>query len=377
MERKTYSKRFQGDSSEKYQRLFSTVVITEKGLPTKTVVPSHWVSLDKYIVYFPPKGYKTLGTYISEWALPEPGWKKYKFIEFILEAGTLETCNQMLQFQTEDESERKSKEVRAPSPELNIIFNCNEPVNSGFSHKLSDRYSNTEKLKAAQAPSLLPDFTPDFINKNVEKSKEVRAPSPELDFIFHSNESMSSGFTHRLSNKCSNTGDLKRKHSNIGDGGVSFKEMPNKQFQYAIFMELTSQLDQVKENQKKILDRLELLESNDAGPSGFATADILTEPIDTMERFDEEENGLNSSKAARFRKITQIKGVGGSTPRRLVKNVLDSIMTQPLQSCFSKDGIKGKRKFVATTLYKCLKKALISEKDGFDVGNIETRVGDL
>ena len=68
-----------------------------------------------------------------------------------------------------------------------------------------------EKLKAAQAPSLLPDFTPDFINKNVGKSvgksKEVRAPSPELDFIFHSNESMSSGFTHRLSNNCSNTGD--------------------------------------------------------------------------------------------------------------------------------------------------------------------------
>ncbi|XP_065681852.1 uncharacterized protein LOC124811407 isoform X3 [Hydra vulgaris] len=147
-------------------------------------------------------------------------------------------------------------------------------------------------------------------------------------------------------------------------------------FQYAIFMELTSQFNQIKENQKKILDRLELLENNDAGPSGFATADILTEPIDTMERFDEEENVLNSSKAARFRKITQIKGVGGSTPRRLVKNVLDSIMTQSLQSYFSKDGIKGKRKFVATTLYKCLK-TLISEKDGFDVGNIEALVGDL
>ncbi|XP_065652498.1 uncharacterized protein LOC136079827 isoform X2 [Hydra vulgaris] len=219
-------------------RLFSAVVITEKGLPTKTVVPCHWVSLDKYIVYFPPKGYKTLGTYISKWAVPEPSWKEYKFTEFILEAGTLETCNQMLQFQTEDESENhgKSKEVRAPSPELNIIFNCNEPVNSGFSHKLSDRYSNTEKLKAAQAPSLLPDFTPDFINKIVGKSKEVRAPSPELDFIFHSNESMSSGFTHRLSNKCSNTGDLKRKHSNIGNGGVSFKEMSNKREYFCIYL---------------------------------------------------------------------------------------------------------------------------------------------
>nr|XP_047132839.1 uncharacterized protein LOC124811407 isoform X3 [Hydra vulgaris] len=289
----------------------------------------------------------------------------------------------MLQFQTEDESENhgKSKEVRAPTPELDFIFNYNEPMNSGFSQKLSDRYSNTEKLKAAQAPSLLPDFPPDFVNKNVgkpfRKSKEVRAPSPELDLIFSSNEPMSSGFTHKLSNKCSNTGNLKRKHSNIGDGGVSFKEMSNKQFQYAIFMELTSQFNQIKENQKKILDRLELLENNDAGPSGFATADILTEPIDTMERFDEEENVLNSSKAARFRKITQIKGVGGSTPRRLVKNVLDSIMTQSLQSYFSKDGIKGKRKFVATTLYKCLKKALISEKDGFDVGNIEALVGDL
>ena len=31
----------------------------------------------------------------------------------------------------------------------------------------------------------------------------------------------------------------------------------------------------------------------------------------------------------------------------------------PLQSCFSKDGIKGKRKFVATTLYKCLKSKLV------------------
>ncbi|XP_065681853.1 uncharacterized protein LOC124811407 isoform X4 [Hydra vulgaris] len=140
----------------------------------------------------------------------------------------------MLQFQTEDESENhgKSKEVRAPTPELDFIFNYNEPMNSGFSQKLSDRYSNTEKLKAAQAPSLLPDFPPDFVNKNVgkpfRKSKEVRAPSPELDLIFSSNEPMSSGFTHKLSNKCSNTGNLKRKHSNIGDGGVSFKEMSNK-----------------------------------------------------------------------------------------------------------------------------------------------------
>ena len=58
-------------------RLFSTVVITEKGLPTKTVVPSHWVNLAKCIAYFPPKGYKTLGTYISEWAVPEPGWKDF------------------------------------------------------------------------------------------------------------------------------------------------------------------------------------------------------------------------------------------------------------------------------------------------------------
>ncbi|XP_065673234.1 uncharacterized protein LOC136090469 [Hydra vulgaris] len=105
MERKTFPKRFQRDLTEKYQRLFSIVVITEKGLPTKTVVPFHWVSLDKCIVYFPPKGYKTLGTYISEWAVPEPGWKEYEFIELILEAGTLETCNQMLEFQTEDESE--------------------------------------------------------------------------------------------------------------------------------------------------------------------------------------------------------------------------------------------------------------------------------
>ncbi|XP_065682227.1 uncharacterized protein LOC100213713 isoform X2 [Hydra vulgaris] len=182
------------------KRLFSTVVITEKGLPTKTVVPSHWVSFDKcIIVYFPPKGYKTLGTYISEWAVPEAGWKEYEFIEFILKAGTLETCNQMLQFQTEDESENheKSNKVRAPTPELDFIFNSNEPVNSEFSQKLSDRYSNTEKQKAAQAPSLLPDFPPDFVNKNVGKpfgkSKEVRAPSPELDLIFNSNEPMSSG----------------------------------------------------------------------------------------------------------------------------------------------------------------------------------------
>ena len=39
------------------------------------------------------------------------------------------------------------------------------------------------------------------------KSKKVCAPSPELDFTFHSNEPMSSGFSCKLSDKYSNTGD--------------------------------------------------------------------------------------------------------------------------------------------------------------------------
>lgn len=86
-------------------RLFSVVVIEENGVETKTVVLSHWVDEKQLIFYYPPKGPKVLAAYLAEWAAPQVGWREFVVIEHILKAATLDICNQMLSFSTEEDSE--------------------------------------------------------------------------------------------------------------------------------------------------------------------------------------------------------------------------------------------------------------------------------
>lgn len=85
--------------------MYSTVAIKEDGIDTKTVVPIHWVNADEGIVYYPPRGKKPVGVYLSEWASPEPGWQEFILLEYILESGSYETCQAMLNFLTEDEND--------------------------------------------------------------------------------------------------------------------------------------------------------------------------------------------------------------------------------------------------------------------------------
>nr|XP_047140350.1 uncharacterized protein LOC124815624 [Hydra vulgaris] len=325
MDSKSYEKRIKKNPEKRSHRLYSTVVIIEKNQPTKTVVPAHWVDSDSSVVYFPPKGYKAVGMYIAEWAVPEPGWQEFEFVEYILDSGTLETSIQKIKMNK-----------RAASP---VIDFASSPTSS------SQR------------------FTPSDILETPATSSKLNIAS-----LFKQDHS------------CKTT-NLFEKPSKVGDGGSSFKEMSNKQFQYAIFKELTNEFTLIKQNQKKIIDRLDLLESNFVSVMGVSNdtieADVIMKPIDSLEKFDEQENTLNSSKVARLQKIRQIRSVSGPTPQRTIKNVLDCVLGRSVQNCFSKDGLKGKRKFLSTALYKCLKTALISDKGGFEGSDIERLVGDL
>ncbi|XP_065659887.1 uncharacterized protein LOC136083897 [Hydra vulgaris] len=191
MESKSSEKRIKKNPEKRSHRLFSTIVIIEKNQPTKTVVPAHWVDSGSSIVYFPPNGYKTVGMYIAEWAVPEPGWQEFEFVEYILDSGTLETYNQMLHFQTEDEAENLSIQKikmnkRAASPMIDF---ASSPKSSP---KSSQR------------------FTPSDILETPTTSLKLNIAS-----LFKQDHSCK-------------TINLFEKPSKVGDGGSSFKEMSNK-----------------------------------------------------------------------------------------------------------------------------------------------------
>ncbi|XP_065645278.1 uncharacterized protein LOC136075769 [Hydra vulgaris] len=190
MESKSSEKRIKKNPEKRSHRLFSTIVIIEKNQTTKTVVPAHWVDSGSSIVYFPPKGYKTVGMYIAEWAVPEPGWQEFEFVEYILDSGTLETCNQMLHFQTEDEAENLSIQKikmnkRAASP---VIDFASSPKSSP---KSSQRFTPSDILETPTTSSKL----------NIALFKQDHS--------------------------CKTT-NLFEKPSKVGDGGSLLKEMSNK-----------------------------------------------------------------------------------------------------------------------------------------------------
>jgi len=51
-----------------------------------------------------------VGVYLSEWASPEPGWQQFILLDYILESGSYETCQAMLNFLTEDENDDRPGE---------------------------------------------------------------------------------------------------------------------------------------------------------------------------------------------------------------------------------------------------------------------------
>nr|XP_047138786.1 uncharacterized protein LOC105848874 isoform X4 [Hydra vulgaris]XP_047138787.1 uncharacterized protein LOC105848874 isoform X4 [Hydra vulgaris] len=163
----------------------------------------------------------------------------------------------------------------------------------------------------------------------------------------------------------------------IGDGGVSFREMTNKQFQYDLFMDLQKYFRQIQESQAQILDKLKIIEQSGDVNFDVNVDDIGRDPVNSIEQFDVMENILNTSSNARKCKVTQMRGVGGATPRKTVKNVLNAVMTQEIQSLFSKDGRKGKRKFTSTAHYKCIKDAIVGDKNGYDASSIDGVIGDM
>ncbi|XP_047143773.1 uncharacterized protein LOC124817571 isoform X1 [Hydra vulgaris] len=238
----------------------------------------------------------------------------------------------------------------------------------------------------------------DFIVSNMLHPKE-RVPSPNLHALSCTTSGSSSpnqldvpllspwkrskskmGCVVQLrSNEDSQQSDLESYHFTksstsfkIGDGGVSFKEMTNKQFQYAMLMKL----DSLQQNQVKIMERLENMETHPKSDTIDLGA-IIAIPHRDIGCFNDEEENLRASSRARKNKITQIKAVGGATARKTVKNILNQLMVPQVQNLFSKDGLKGKLKFTATQHYNCIKEGLVSERTGYDAATIEALVGDL
>nr|XP_047126365.1 uncharacterized protein LOC124807853 isoform X4 [Hydra vulgaris] len=370
------------------KRLFSTIVIEEDGADTKTVVPSHWVDPCKSIVFYPPRGRKTVAVYLSEWAEPEVGWQEFKLIEYILEAGSYETCHAMLMFQTEDKDDdvpiSKKFEIivkeRVASPKLKLggikikfqyldehddvsISKKFEIINkerlASPKHKLggiktefqyldehddvplSKKFEIIDKERLASPKHKLGGIKTEFqyldkhddvpILKKFEITDKERLASPkhklggiETEFQYLDEEKVvpsSNKFEVKEREKVDSFLDpvastpskmidddnrdsckCVEKLRKIGDGGVSFKEMPNKQFQYALFMDIQKNFRQIQDTQAQILDRLKNIEQSGDVDFSLNVDDIEKEPISSIERFDIIENMLKTSTNARKRK---------------------------------------------------------------------------
>ncbi|XP_047127473.1 uncharacterized protein LOC124808446 isoform X2 [Hydra vulgaris] len=105
--------------------------------------------------------------------------------------------------------------------------------------------------------------------------------------------------------------DLESNHFNknptsfkIGDGGVSFKEMINKQFQYVMLMKL----DLLQQNQLRIMERLDNIETK---PKSSATdvGSIITILHRDIRCFNEEEEFLRAGSSAVKNKALNFPGV--------------------------------------------------------------------
>ena len=83
-------------------RVWTAQCIFEKGRPTKTAVPYPWVDYRNRIVYWPPTG-KHISKYLKDWSNPGHDWKRYQLLETLLEYGTREEAEQMVEFQTTEE----------------------------------------------------------------------------------------------------------------------------------------------------------------------------------------------------------------------------------------------------------------------------------
>nr|XP_047126374.1 uncharacterized protein LOC124807853 isoform X5 [Hydra vulgaris] len=371
------------------KRLFSTIVIEEDGADTKTVVPSHWVDPCKSIVFYPPRGRKTVAVYLSEWAEPEVGWQEFKLIEYILEAGSYETCHAMLMFQTEDKDDDvpiskkfeiiDKERLASPKHKLGGIKTEFQYLDKHDDVPILKKFEITDKERLASPKHKLGGIETEFQYLDEEKVvpssnkfevKEREKVDSFLDPVASTPSKMIDD-DNRDSCKCV------EKLRKIGDGGVSFKEMPNKQFQYALFMDIQKNFRQIQDTQAQILDRLKNIEQSGDVDFSLNVDDIEKEPISSIERFDIIENMLKTSTNARKRKVTQIRAVGGATPRKTIKNVLNAVMTQGIQALFSKDGRKGKRKFTDTAHYKCIKEVVVGDKIGYDASSIEGAIGDI
>ncbi|XP_065646058.1 uncharacterized protein LOC136076660 isoform X2 [Hydra vulgaris] len=282
------------------KRLFSTIVIKEDGADTKTVVPSHWVDPCKSIVFYPPRGRKTVGIYLSEWAEPEAGWQEFKLIEYILEAGSYETCQAMLMFQTEDEDD-------------------DVPISKKFETIVKERVASPKlKLGGMKTKFQYLDEEDDVSSSNKFEVKEREKVDSFLDPVASTSSKIIDDDDDDDDNDNRDSCKCVEKLRKIGDGGVSFKEMSNKQFQYALFMDMQKNFRQLQDTQAQILDRLKNIEQSGDVDFSLNVDDIEKEPINSIERFDIIENILKTSSNARKRKVTQIKAVGGATPRKTI-----------------------------------------------------------
>lgn len=105
-------------------RLFSVQAYRENDRIEKVVVPIIWVNDFLGVFFWPPKGKKTVGHYVGMWAKPDLDWIEYDIEETILNTGTKEECDQMLQFDTtQDELDNKSGKAIFIYP-LKTLINC-------------------------------------------------------------------------------------------------------------------------------------------------------------------------------------------------------------------------------------------------------------
>eukprot|EP00111_Clytia_hemisphaerica_P020006 TCONS_00058988-protein len=372
-------------------------------------IPRKWV-IGKEVWY--PKGMQVTNAF-TRLDDPKTSWSRFPFVKFKLEAGDRDTCDAIADLTSAVETD-DDRETRQKSKSNKGTKSRKQSNNNGIELSFDGQEGSPVKKKPdnfvvnhspGNSSWSLPGASVGLLDNQKVREKPASphfaitpcsysssplhgaCPSPlsganacaphgmfnDQTGAFSNNNSPKSsnkgGKSHKLFNNSSSQDSIKPKYRS--GGSKTFKEMPNKDYQYNMMMEL----ENIKQNQERMLSMLENSESHVESGGDIESL----EPATSMDMFDAEEQNL-STREQRHAKRKVVRKLGGKNIRQAVRFALDALMSKEVQKKFSKDGRRGKRNFADTNHQKVITGALSAKftKDKIveTTGDILKRAGD-
>ncbi|XP_066915464.1 uncharacterized protein [Clytia hemisphaerica] len=371
-----------------------------KKLESESVVPSHWVSSNKTILYWPD----TLNVQSRKHDVPTCDWMQLDIVK-IKYTGSEEECKDLVNdgYTTACDSGKENDRLSESSPD-HVHFDNNSIVlpdvpsslktNSIFSGKAMAYQSNQNSFNVAKSKSMNSkvassnpthsiNVVPLFASPSSRNSQMEHESAPESPPSIFSNRAMAPRSNQSMSDVAGSNNSTPSETTTSSNRPSSFKErtrlaahLMNDVSSY-LMSDVSSVSPTPKKSkfpmeqgrfQKKVLTLLcqivDLLENGCVKQPAPSTHEELHQ-FDTMEEFEQYENSADDNKTLSM--INSLKYIGGKDVQEAIKNALLRVMTYNLMSKFNMKGtIKShcapKKKFLDTKIYNAVKKAIIDTK---------------